>query len=644
MKRIIPFLVLFLIFAASMYLNGQWARTFGGSDHERAYSIRQTSDGGYIVAGYTSSFGAGDTDFWLLKLSSTGAIEGEMVFGGSSTDAAYAILETDDGGAFAAGDTESFGAGGADIWVIKFDSDGNIEEEATIGGSSYDFVYSLQPTSDGGAIIAAETYSFGAGESDIWLLKASSTGVIEGQATFGGSSYDWPSFIQETSDGGCIVSGSTLSFGAGGIDIWILKLSSTGVIESQGTVGGNENDWSSSVLETGDGGCIVFGNTESFGAGGADIWIIKFDSDGNIEDQGTFGGSEDDQSTFVSPTSDGGCIVVGYTESFGAGGADIWIIKLSSTADIEWQKTYGGAEDEMAYSVQQTNDGGYIVAGYTESFGAGEEDLLVIKLDSDGNIDPSCTFIGSSDGTTSTTYVSAEDTYIDPEDTFVTPEETDCDVGDTDAEIYQICPGCTLTISATTGGTTNPAPGSHTYDYGTQASVTATVASTEYQFSHWSGDASGTATTIIITMDSDKSITAHFTATPSGGTGDGDGGGGGCFVATAAYGSPVHPNLDILRDFRDKHLMPSRVGRALVDLYYKYSPSAADFIRKHKVLKVAVRINLLPVIAFSYSVVHLGPIATAVILAFIFVFPIFFIWFYPRRLRILELKFENGEK
>jgi uncharacterized repeat protein (TIGR02543 family) len=640
MKRIISFVVLFLIIAAFMYLNGQWARTFGGSNHERAYSIRQTSDGGYIVAGYTESFGAGDADFWLLKLSSTGAIEGEMAFGGSSLDKAYCILETDDGGAVAAGDTESFGAGGADIWIIKFDSDSAIEEEGTIGGSSYDFIYSLQPTSDGGAIIAAETYSFGAGESDIWLLKASSTGDIEGQATFGGSSYDWPSFIQETSDGGCIASGSTYSFGAGGADIWIIKLSSTGVIEAQATLGGSEDDWSSSVLETDDGGCVVFGNTQSFGTGGVDIWVLKFDSDGNIEEQATFGGSEDDLSLFVSPTSDGGCIVAGYTESFGAGGKDIWLLKTSSTADIEWQKTYGGTEDEVAYSVQQTSDGGYIVAGYSTSFGAGEENLLVMKLDSDGDIDPSCTFIGSSDGTTTTTYVSAEDTYIDPEDTFVTAEETDCDVEDTYAETYQICPRYTLTISATAGGTTSPSPGSHTYEPGEDATVTAT-ANSGYQFSGWSGDASGATTSITITMDSDKSITANFTAT---GDGDGDGEKKGCFIATAAYGSPLHRNLDILRDFREKYLMPSRVGRALVDIYYKYSPFMASIIAKHRTLKIAVRISLLPFVAFSYSMVHFGPIASAVMLAFVLALPIFFIWFYPGKLRILKLKFKKGEK
>lgn len=189
----------------------------------------------------------------------------------------------------------------------------------------------------------------------------------------------------------------------------------------------------------------------------------------------------------------------------------------------------------------------------------------------------------------------------------------------------------TLTIAAGTGGTTNPTPGSYPHDYGTQVQVTAEPSS-GYQFSGWTGDASGTTSPITITMDADKSITANFTALPAGDTGDGDSGGkkGGCFIATAAYGSPLHPHLDILRDFRDKYLMPSRFGRNLVELYYRYSPSIANFIAKHRLLKVAVRINLLPVIAFSYSILHLGRAVTGLLLISIAVVPIFLFGYIKR--------------
>jgi len=195
----------------------------------------------------------------------------------------------------------------------------------------------------------------------------------------------------------------------------------------------------------------------------------------------------------------------------------------------------------------------------------------------------------------------------------------------------------TLTIVAGTGGTTDPAPGSHPCDSGTQVSVTASVTSTGYQFSGWSGAATGTTNPVTITMDADKTLTANFTPPqpPDEGGEAPSAKKGGCFIATAAYGSPIHPHLDTLRDFRDKYLMPNGFGRKFVELYYRYSPAIADFIARHKILKVAVRINLLPVIAFSSLMLHFGPVATAVVLVIMLVFPFLFIRFYPGRARVL---------
>ena len=187
---------------------------------------------------------------------------------------------------------------------------------------------------------------------------------------------------------------------------------------------------------------------------------------------------------------------------------------------------------------------------------------------------------------------------------------------------------CTLTISAGTGGTTDPAPETHLYDYGTQVSVTAT-ASSGYQFSGWSGDASGTTNPITITMDSDKSITANFTEVE-------EEDGGSCFMATATNGSPLQHHMKILRDFRDTYLMPSKLGRTLVELYHKYSPYFADLIVKNKVLKIAVQINLMPLIVFGYSMVYFGPTFTIVMLILIFALPVLFMSFYRKKLSRLE--------
>ena len=182
-----------------------------------------------------------------------------------------------------------------------------------------------------------------------------------------------------------------------------------------------------------------------------------------------------------------------------------------------------------------------------------------------------------------------------------------------------------LTIAAGTGGRTDPSQGSYICDVGTQVSVRA-IPNSRYRFNSWSGDASGTTNPITITMGSDKSVTANFTKEEEKKK-------GGCFIATAAYGSPLHSYVRILRDFRDKYLMPSRLGRALVDIYYKYSPSVADFIVKHKVLKVAVRFSLLPVIIFSYSMLHFGLVFTTFMFLFISLLPIPLILFCLGRMR-----------
>jgi M6 family metalloprotease-like protein/uncharacterized repeat protein (TIGR02543 family) len=189
----------------------------------------------------------------------------------------------------------------------------------------------------------------------------------------------------------------------------------------------------------------------------------------------------------------------------------------------------------------------------------------------------------------------------------------------------------TLTIASGAGGTTNPTPNTYTHNYGTQVQVTA-VPDSGYQFSGWTGAASGTTNPITITMDADKTLTANFSSTSGG---DGGGAKKGCFIATAAYGSPLHPYLDILRDFRDEYLMPNGFGRKFVELYYRYSPSIASLIARNKLLKAAVRINLLPVIALSYLAIHYSPADTAIVLVFMLVFTILFIRFYPGKVRIL---------
>jgi len=311
-----------------------WAKTYGGPGWDEAHSIQQTTDGGYIVAG------------WI-----------------------------------------AFGASYTDIWVLKLDPNGDVQWQKTYGGPNWDMAYSIQQTSDGGYIVAGMTQSFGAGYPDIWVLKLDPNGDVQWQKTYGGPYDDRTFSIQQTADGGYIVAGNTGSFApAGYIDIWVLKLDPNGNVQWQKTYGGPGAHWDMaySIQQTSDGGYIVAGETASFGAGDYDLWVLKLDSNGNVQWQKTYGGPYWDIAYSIQQTADGGYIVAGWTASFGAGLSDLWVLKLDPNGDVQWQKTYGGPDWDFAYSIQQTTDGGYIVAGLTYSFGAGFSDLWVLKLDANG--------------------------------------------------------------------------------------------------------------------------------------------------------------------------------------------------------------------------------------------------------------------
>ena len=256
----------------------EWEKTFGGSAWDGAESVQQTTDDGYIIAGTTESYGAGGGDVYLIKTDASGNTEWEKTFGSSAWDGAYSAQQTTDGGYIVAGGTESYGAGGADVYLIKTDASGNKEWEKTFGGSDYDEAYSVQQTTDDGYIIAGYICSGSAGPGDFYLVKTDASGNTEWEKTFGGSSDEYALSVVQTTDGGYIMAGATASYGAGNYDGYLIKTDASGNTEWEKTFGGSSGDSATSVQQTTDDGYIVAGDTYSYGAGAADVYLVKISS------------------------------------------------------------------------------------------------------------------------------------------------------------------------------------------------------------------------------------------------------------------------------------------------------------------------------------------------------------------------------
>jgi hypothetical protein len=357
-----------------------WTRTYGGTGGEFGLSVQQTSDGGYIISGKTSSFGAGSDDAYLIKTDASGDTVWTRTYGGTGSEFGNSVQQTSDGGYIVAGETTSFGAGSGDAYFIKTDASGDTVWTRTYGGTGWDDANSVQQTSDGGYIIVGDTDSFGAGSYDVYLIKTDASGDTTWTRIHGGTEGDTGWSVQQTSDGGYIIAGDTDSFGAGSYDIYLIKTDTSGDTVWTRTYGGTGVELGASVQQTSDGGYIIGGMTNSFGAGSYDAYLIKTDASGDTVWTRTYGGTGLDGGGSVQQTSDGGYIFAGYTSSFGAGGDDFYLIRTDASGDPVWTRTYGGTGEDAGVSIQQTSTGRYIIAGYTDSFGAGSYDVYLIRV------------------------------------------------------------------------------------------------------------------------------------------------------------------------------------------------------------------------------------------------------------------------
>jgi hypothetical protein len=398
-KLILSFMAVSVLSSLSFVVSveadsSMWSQTYGGTDNDVAHSLVATSDGGYAIAGITDSVGDvwGDYGVLLVKTDSSGNMEWNRTYGKFHSTLMEAppvqacscsLVATSDGGYAIAGETFNFGSGDTDAWLVKTDASGNMEWNQTYGGAGGRYAFSLVQTSDGGYAIAGYTDSFGAG---YWLVKTDAFGYMEWNKTYGGTDHESARSLVATSDGGYAIVGNKFSSDSVGMDAWLVKTDAYGNMEWNQTYGGYYSEFVWSVVATSDGGYAIAGETRSYGAGSDDFWLVKTDAFGYMEWNQTYGGVRGDYAFSLVQTSDGGYAIAGLTESFGAGPYNYWLVKTDAFGYMEWNQTYGGVGFAYAFSLVQISDGGYALAGSTESFGAGGKDFWLMKTDETGYV------------------------------------------------------------------------------------------------------------------------------------------------------------------------------------------------------------------------------------------------------------------
>lgn len=375
--------------------------TYGGIKKDRGYAMIQTADGGFAIAGYTESYSVGERDFWLVKTNETGKIQWNQSYGGAEDEEAYAIISTPDGGFAISGWTKSFGAGHTDIWLVKTDSEGVMEWNETYGDDGYEGAGFVINTSDNGYLLAGSTRPDGVDQDDdMWIIKTNVSGVALWNETYGGEEHDNGHSIIPTADGGFAVAGSTESYGEGEKDAWLVKINASGEIVWNETYGGEYSDEAMQVIQTLDGGFALTGSTFSYGAGLADMWLVKTNEEGKIQLNQTYGGSSYDMSMAFLQTSDGGFALTGAYDP-GSGLHDMWFVKTNSLGEIEFDVTFVGSKGEFGVSMTQTSDGKYAIVGVISDYS--DEDLWLIIISLESEIGSTSTVVTSSSSLHSST-------------------------------------------------------------------------------------------------------------------------------------------------------------------------------------------------------------------------------------------------
>ncbi len=382
MKPKIFLVLIFFIFTQLSFAQIMFQRHYGGTSDDYGCRVLQTDDGGYLIAAITTSYGAGGWDIYLIKINEFGDTLWTKTYGGTGDEQPNALKITSDNNYIIAGRSSSFGNGNYDAYLLKINSSGDTLWTKTYGGVQGENAYDVIQTSDEGFLLIGRTSSYTHGYNSVYAIKTNSSGDTLWTKTYEKEIMNSGISAFQLSDGGFFFCGETENTTLNIADCYFIRTNSQGDTLWTKTFGGNDFDGAFQCYDAGD-GIIISGTTISYGAGMYDIFLSKFDYNGNNVWLKTYGGVYDDYGGHFSATDDGGYIITGYTESYGYGAQDMYLIKTNSNGDTLWTKPFGKNGDDWAGDVKQTLDLGYIIIGHSNSFGNGY-DVYLIKTDQSG--------------------------------------------------------------------------------------------------------------------------------------------------------------------------------------------------------------------------------------------------------------------
>lgn len=361
-------------------VSSPWNRTYGGGEADAGISVIEVSTGGFACIGYTKSSGAGAADVWLVRTAVDGTPQWTQTYGGTEDDHGHSIQEIAAGGFIILGSTESYGSGSKDWFLIRVSADGTFLLGHAYGGSDSDEATSVIEVSGGDLVLVGDIQNSDTKDHDVWLMRTDYLGYEIWNHTYGGVFNDFGRDVIEVNAGGFALVGFTQSYGAGDYDVYLIRTEANGNLLWSRTYGGSSFENSGALIEVSTGGFAIIGTTRSSGHGSNDMFLVRTDASGNMLWNKTYGGLDDEGGYSLIEVSTGGFALVGYSESFGAGDADFWVVRTDVDGNVLWNQTFGGVNYDLARSIVEVSTGGFVVTGTTSSFGGGYFDLWLLHV------------------------------------------------------------------------------------------------------------------------------------------------------------------------------------------------------------------------------------------------------------------------